>query len=194
MVVTMPGKYKVFFFFLLLALNGHMTSHNAQAQNLQDDVFLGLGVAYAERIDVLGIQGNLAFMVRDDARVSADFTHFFTYDRELLALNNLFQYQQTSWEINFNGHYYLLNTENMAFYALIGLHYGRITNEISASELLGLQPNQIPGFPSDETGMGANIGGGIEFILNTMGIYIEPKYTFGGTNQLSVAAGFRARF
>lgn len=181
---------KLFFFAFILMVS----SSKATSQNLQDDVFLGLGITYGERIDVLGIQGNLAFMVRDDARVAVDLTHFFTYDRELIALGNVFNYQQSSWELNFNGHYFLFNSENAALYVLMGLHYGRTTNSISDEERLGVPVGEIPGFPSDRTGVGANIGGGMEFILNAVGIFIEAKNTFGGSEQFSVSSGFRLRF
>ncbi len=180
---------------LLLILFVFSGMNSLVAQNLQEDVYLGLGVAFAEETEVLGIQGNVAFAVRDDARVAADFTHFFWHDREFTAFGIDVPFREKNWEINFNGHYLIINSENAVIYGLIGLQYFKQESEIYASDLpAGITPADFPQFVSSDSGIGANVGGGLEFILNAFGIFIEPKYTLGGSEQFSITSGFRARF
>lgn len=153
----------------------------AIAQNLQDDVYLGIGAAYGEEIDVIGLQVNGAFAVTDNFRVAADWTHFFTYE----VGTSMGTYEQKMFELNFNAHAFLVNAENAAVYVLAGLNYSRAENS-----------GNIGAFnvSDTESEIGANLGGGLEFMMERAGIFIEPKYTLSGADQFNVTAGLRFRF
>lgn len=151
------------------------------AQNLQDDVYIGMGASYGENIDVLGAQFNLAFAVTDNFRVATDFTHFFTYE---LSTDDG-DYEQKMFEFNFNAHAFVINAENASIYVLAGLNYNRFENEANNLDVLGLERR--------DSKIGANLGGGLEFIMSQFGIFVEPKISLGGSDQFNITAGFRFR-
>ncbi len=80
-------------------------------------------------------------------------------------------------EVNFNGVYFF-STNDLKPYGILGLNFST-----SSFTLLGIKANGRE--------FGLNIGGGLEYSLDKISFFIEPKYTLGGFDQLNATVGIR---
>ena len=82
-----------------------------------------------------------------------------------------------AYEVNLNPCYYF-GTEDFRPYGLLGLNISSTSFSILGQSFKGRE-------------FGLNLGGGVEYNLEKIGFYLEPKYTIGGFDQLNVCAGIR---
>ena len=149
----------------------------ASGQKLAGDYEIGLGVAYGFDISddgELGMNANMYYSVTDEIRLGVDFTYYLVNDA-------LFQ-DPRIYEFNLNANYHLINQEVFRMYALIGLHYASWNYKT---------PVQIT-FSDSEIGL--NAGGGLELNFDSIILFVEPRVTVNGFDQLSVTAGGRFFF
>ena len=136
---------------------------SASAQLFQENKFT-LGASYGTNIKSIGLQFGGRSCLTD---------HFATDINAIMFLTE----EEMSFEININPCYYF-NTNDLRPYVFIGLNDCISTlNEPSLEDLGKL--------------FGFNLGGGIEYNINRLDFYLEPKYTINHVNQFYICAGFR---
>ncbi len=158
---------------LVLPLSGH-------AQKKAGDSEIGLGVAYGFDVGAdgeMGMNFNIYRSLTDGIRVGADLIYYLLNDPQ-------FQ-NPTFFELNINANYHLVNQEMFRMYVLLGVH------------LASFRYNRpVTGADSEESinEFGLNAGGGVEFDLEGIILFAEPKLTVGGFDQYSITIGGRFIF
>lgn len=142
---------------------------NSQAQNAAGDFGIGVGVAYGFDIEEIGINAGVQYSFTNDIRTAFDFTYY-------LADEGI-----TWWEANVNAHYFFVNDEALRLYALAGVQYAYWEIEFM-------------GISVDDSEVGFNVGAGLEYNLGGVSIFVEPKFTINGFEQLNVTGGVRLSF
>ncbi|MDI6401531.1 outer membrane beta-barrel protein [Balneolaceae bacterium ANBcel3] len=142
-------------------------------QKMAGDYEPGLGVTYGLDMGDPGITGSLYYSFADEIRVGGDVTYFFASADE--GTKN-----PKAFELNFNAHYHLMNQEVLRFYLLAGVQFAYIGYMVEAD-----------GQNVSESETGINLGGGVEWDLDGLTLFLEPKYTLGGFDQAVITFGAR---
>ncbi len=149
------------------------------AQKMAGDSEIGLGVAYGFDVGAdgeMGMNVNLYRSLTDGIRIGADFIYYLLNDP---------QFQNPRFiELNGNANYHLVNQEMFRMYVLVGVHFA------------SFRYNRPVTVDSEESKneFGLNAGGGIEFDLEGIILFAEPKLTVGGFDQYSITIGGRFIF
>ncbi len=166
-----------FFVFALAVFLILGTSSMGNAQNLatqQGDITAGGGLTLttgvgAEGGGEIGINGGGYYGITDDIRAGLGVSIFFG------------DFAPT--QINIDGHYLFTNEDNLILYALAGLGYWRWTFDFGPF-----------GGKQSFTTSGLNLGGGVEYIMDSFILFGEAKLnTIGGT-PFNITGGIRLRF
>jgi opacity protein-like surface antigen len=168
----------------ILVVLAFSTSKEATAQ-----FWIGGGLVYGETI---GVQANGHLVVNEDnnLRIGVDISYFVREKDERSEGAFEAEVKTNLVELNVNAHYMLVNGENTVLYAIGGLSFGFVSNEISANseDIVSFFEQSVP---DNETDIGINIGGGLEVAVPFGRAYGEIKYVLGAYNQLVVGAGVR---
>lgn len=160
------------FFFVSIGI-----SETTSAQDTPGNISLKVGLGYGSEIQSLGIQAGGLYTIDSQFRVGADAIYYLPGEDS----NGV----EFSWlEFNTNGHYFVLNQENTIVYALAGLNFSKFYSDEDNIHLPG-------GDNLNKLYVGLNIGGGAEFSLDVINIYIEGKYALSSANQLALTGGIR---
>ncbi len=147
-------------------------------------LWFGGGLVFGAEIENIGLQANGHLVVNEEnkLRIGADITYFFT-DK---ASVDDFELKTSVFTINVNGHYMLVNSDLIILYAIGGLNFAFVSVEASgpASQFLDL-------VDTNDTEIGLNIGGGLEYTVPFGRVYGELKYVLGGFDQLVIGGGVR---
>ena len=147
-------------------------------------LWFGGGLVFGSEVENLGLQANGHLVVNEEnkIRVGADITYFFS-DK---ASSGDLEVKTNIFAINVNGHYMLVDSDLLILYALAGLNFGFVNVEVSGP---GSQFAEL--FDTNDTEIGLNAGGGVEYTVPFGRIYGEVKYVLGGFDQLVIGGGVR---
>lgn len=159
---------KLLFFLALL-----ISSHSLSAQ-----LSVGGGLSFGTGIENIGLFARGGYDITDEIRGNATVNFFFGENVEGIVKTSL-------WTINLDGHYVLVDEDNLAIYGLAGLNIG--ISRVKFDDPTGI----IGSFSDSETNIGLNAGGGVELPLDAINPFAEVKYVIGGFDQLVIVAGVR---
>lgn len=125
-----------------------------------------VGMAYGFDVEEPGLQLGLGYYFTPQIKGGFDFIYWF------LGVDGV-----SMMEFNFTGNYYFVSGQSMNFYALAVLGYHRMSSD----------------FGSDGE-MALGLGGGVEFNMGAMDIYVEPRLFLSGFDQFALNAGVRFGF
>ena len=168
----------------ILVVLAFSTSKEATAQ-----FWIGGGLVYGETI---GVQANGHLVVNEDnnLRIGVNISYFVREKDKQTDGDDEAEIKTNLVELNVDAHYMLVNGENTVLYAIGGLSFGFVTNDISASSQNAVEVFEQR-IPENETDIGINIGGGLEVAVPFGRAYGELKYVLGGYNKLVIGAGVR---
>lgn len=152
---------KKFHLFLFILLTG--SSYSIKAQLFEENM-ITVGATYGFDFEKIGVTIGGKTLIGDHFGVEGNVIYF-KYDSDYAA------------EINLNGTYSFTQND-IKPYLLLGLSMSNATYS-----LLGDR--------NSSRKFGANIGGGLEYSLEKISFFIEPKYTIGGYNQFYATLGIR---
>lgn len=140
-----------------------LSSMSVSAQLFEENK-LTVGASYGFDIEKIGLMVGGRTLFTDNIGLDGNIIYF-NYESGYAA------------EYNINGVYYF--TENdFRPYALLGVN-------LSTSSF------SYFGISSKGREFGLNIGGGLEYSLEKISFFVEPKYTLGGFDQLNASIGIR---
>lgn len=170
-------KKQIIHLFTILFSLGIISTASAQNVDNEQPFSLYAGAAYGNEIEALGIKAGAVYNINEQFRAAADGIYFFSgEDSYGLEFNWL--------EFNANGHYLVINQEDMNFYLLSGLNFTTLSSDNENIKL----PS---GDSTDQLYVGLNIGTGVEFSLGSVVGVIEGKYALSSAHQLVMSAGLR---
>ncbi len=164
---------KVSVFALSVILLTSLTT-DLHAQDNPSDIYLGGGLSYGESLNELGLQFNGYYVFDENLRFGGDFIYWLVDSPPEASVNY--------FEINGNAHYLFYQEDAITMYGIgsLGIHYwsSSVTfNGMSAS--------------SSNTDLGLGIGAGIEYNVDPIKLYAEPRFFLTGFDQLSLSFGVR---
>lgn len=128
------------------------------------------GMAYGFDVEEPGLQLGLGYYFTPQIKGGFDFIYWF------IGVEGM-----SMMEFNFTGNYYFVSGQSMNFYALAALGYHHASIDIG-------------GFSSSDGEVAFGLGGGVEFNLGAMDIYVEPRLFLSGFDQFALNAGIRFGF
>ena len=144
---------------------------------------VGVNVNYGTEISNIGFGAKFQYGITDVIRIEPSFNYFL--DKEDKSL----------WDASINAHYLLNVAENIKFYPLAGLGYGKVKMEAWSVDMNG------DGKPEDSESMNngefiVNLGVGTEYQLNDKwAVGAEIKYQIiNNFNQLVAGVGLTYKF
>ncbi len=153
---------------------------SVNAQNMAGDSHIGLGLAYGFDVGAdgeMGMNVNLYRSLTDNIRFGADFIYYLLNDP---------RFQNPRFiELNGNINYHLVNQEVFRIYLLAGVHFAGFRYD---------RPVTGPDSEESDYEFGLNTGGGLEFDLEGIILFAEPRLTIGGFDQYSITIGGRFIF
>jgi outer membrane protein X len=165
-------------FFLSLGLSTTILAQD------EGDIAVGLHGNYGTDIEKLGVGANGTYTLNETMRVGADFTYWLIGDDEVGGFGgNNISISYTYFEINGNFNYIFYNENNLMAYGIgsLGIHYAKIEASFEG-----------PGIDdASESELGLGIGAGVEYNLDSVALFAEPRIFLSGFDQLSFMFGAR---
>ncbi len=171
---------------LVMLIMGLSIPFSATAQKQAGDIELGVGAAFGPEV---GQNGSLAvsisgyYSTSDNIRAGVDFQYYFMDE---YTVDGRLHSQPSTYEYNINVHYFPVNRDRLRFYTLLGFQYSSFTYHLEEHQRITTSQRDV--------GAGFNVGGGVEYALESILFFAEPKYTISGLEQLSISAGGRIYF
>lgn len=138
-------------------------------------LIFGSGVTGIDPVDNdLGIKLDGIYTINEDFRAGANLGFYFPHEQN--------GFEQTVWELNFNGNYLFYSEEELLLYGLGGINITSISFD---------QSNQGYSASGSDSEFGLNIGGGLEYGVGFGDLFAELKYVISDADQLAVGAGVR---
>lgn len=132
---------------------------------------VGGGIGYGTDIEELGIMVRGLYDIDDEWRGAASFVYYLDGIEDV-----------SFWEINFNGHYVIVDNGNIQVHALAGLNFTRV-----GFTFIDFNGNR---FSEGATETGINIGGGVIVPLSdALDLIADLKYVISDASQLLLAVG-----
>ena len=153
---------------------------------------LGVSTVYGTEIETLGIGLRGVIIANENFSFVPEVVAFLPKEQELTIDGNQFG-EATTNMILFNAdvHYtFDVYIKNLEIYALAGFNYTEVNNDVE-----GFDSNEIDFFQLQESGLGANLGGGLRYaISNNLFLFAESKYTINDINQTVFNLGILTNF
>ena len=153
---------------------------------------LGVNAVYGTEIETLGIGLRGVIIANENFSFVPEVVAFLPKEQELNIDGNQFA-EATTNMILFNAdvHYtFDIYIKNLEIYALAGFNYTEVNNDIE-----GFDSNEIDFFQLQESGVGANLGGGLRYaISNNLFLFAESKYIINDVNQVVFNIGILTNF
>jgi opacity protein-like surface antigen len=153
---------------------------------------LGVSTVYGTEIETLGIGLRGVIIANENFSFVPEVVAFLPKEQELTIDGNQFA-EATTNMILFNAdvHYtFDVYIKNLEIYALAGFNYTEVNNDVE-----GFDSNEIDFFQLQESGLGANLGGGLRYaISNNLFLFAESKYTINDINQTVFNLGILTNF
>lgn len=139
------------------------------------------GLSFGTEIENLGLFARGAYDITDQIRGNATLNFFFG---ESAGESGIAEVKTSLWTINLDGHYLFLE-DNVNVYGLAGINLSNV--RVKFEDGTGI----IGDFTETNTEFGLNVGGGVEFPLETIRPFAEVKYVISDFDQLVIMAGVR---
>lgn len=153
---------------------------------------LGVSTVYGTEIETIGIGLRGVIIANENFSFVPEVVAFLPKEQELSIDGNQFT-EATTNMILFNAdvHYtFDIYIKNLEIYALAGFNYTEVNNDVE-----GFDSNEIDFFQLQESGLGANLGGGLRYaISNNLFLFAESKYTINDINQTVFNLGILTNF
>ncbi len=153
---------------------------------------LGVSTVYGTEIETIGIGLRGVIIANENFSFVPEVVAFLPKEQELSIDGNQFT-EATTNMILFNAdvHYtFDIYIKNLEIYALAGFNYTEVNNDVE-----GFDSNEIDFFQLQESGLGANLGGGLRYaISNNLFLFAESKYTIKDINQTVFNLGILTNF
>lgn len=144
----------------------------------QDDVKLGVGVAYDGEVEAAGIQVNATFRVSPRLGIAPNVTFYFPEEEnEAVFFDSYIAF-------NLDGHFMLATDPEYHVYAIGGLN-------VTSLGYSDPDPPVDDNFDESETEIGLNLGLGAEYHLDSFSLFGDLKYVIGGLDRVVLAVGAR---
>lgn len=169
---------KITLIMLALVLTGFAgKTVNAQGSFEAEQLGINAGITYGLDIEEPGIRLGATYFLDENMRVGGDLTYWLIDDGDFHGTDI------TYLELNGNFNYLFHDEDGLIFYGIgaLGLHYASVTVDIPGH-----------GTESDsDTELGLGLGAGIEYNLNGISLFGEPKLFLSGFDQVKINAGVR---
>ena len=149
----------------------------------QGKMSLGAGLAYGFSLEKAGIQANGAYAFNDKMRLGVDITYWLTDD--VASHIDGESWSITYLESNANYNYIFYDEVRLLFY-VIGTFGVHITYE--KIDVVGYSGSEA------DIDIGVGVGTGVEYGLNSVKLYAEPRFFLNGFGQFALSAGLRIPF
>jgi outer membrane protein X len=162
--------------FMFTAFSLFFLINHTQAQTTKGDTRIGGQLGYGTGIESIGIGARFDYAITDQILLAPDLMYYFGSSEGSVDLN---------WfDINLNGNY-LFDTGNSDIipYVLAGVNFAIISVSVEGFGGFG-------GFGSG-TNIGLNMGGGVDFVVNTFFVFGELRYVLSSADQLVIAGGVK---
>jgi len=145
------------------------------AQTTEGTMRIGGQLGFGTEIESLGIGARFDYAITDQILLAPDLMYFFGSSEE--------DYDFNWFDINLNGNY-LFNTENPDIipYALAGFNIAILSVDYD---------NPLIDEDSDNTEIGFNLGGGVDFLVGNLFVFGELRYVLSSADQLVIAGGVK---
>ncbi|MDX1407119.1 MAG: outer membrane beta-barrel protein [Saprospiraceae bacterium] len=157
----------------LIVPAGHMTA--------QISILAGLGFSFGTTAEAVGIH------IRGDVDIDdtpyGGSLNFISYFSPATGPDNIDDVTAVYRETNFDGHYFLVEGDQLRIYGLAGI------NISTAGAKIKVNAPFIPNINETETQIGLNVGGGARFPLtDQISLVGEIKYILSKFDQLVISA------
>lgn len=139
----------------------------------EENIDVGVGLAYGSEIEKLGITADAYYGLSDNLRVGGALTYYFPEDTPFGNIN---------WfSIDANGHYFFLSEDELNLYGLAGLNLAILSYNYDTID------------DESQSEIGLNLGGGVEYALDFADLFGELKFAGigGDADQLVLSGGLR---
>lgn len=150
----------------------YLFSLHVCAQEEKTRWLLGTGITYCSYIDNPGLNLNVTYRVAGNLHIGPDFSALLTREKK----ENGSVVKRKELEYNFNANYLMRITSCATTYPLVGINWSKVTNHPAGQEN---DTRWITGF---------NVGGGLEFNVKTIRLFMEGKWV-SNLNKYDVTAG-----
>ena len=147
------------------------------AQSVDGAVRIGAQVGYGTDIESFGIGARGDYAISPSILLAPDFMYYFG--------RSDFGFETNWFDINLNGNYLIeINNPDLVPYALAGLNVA--VTSLKCNEILGTLCNE-----TDNTEIGLNLGGGMDYSVGTFILFSELRVVIGGASQVVIATGIK---
>ena len=164
---------KITLIMLALVLTGFAgKTVNAQGSFEAEQLGINAGITYGLDIEEPGIRLGATYFLDENMRVGGDLTYWLIDDGDFHGTNF------TYLELNGNFNYLFHDEDGLIFYGIgsLGIHY--------ASFSYGSESDS-------DSELGLGLGAGIEYQMNGISLFGEPKLFLSGFEQVKINAGVR---
>ncbi|GGE25850.1 outer membrane beta-barrel protein [Psychroflexus planctonicus] len=153
---------------------------------------LGLSAVYGTEIETIGAGLRGVIVINESFSFVPEIVAFLPKEQDVSIDGNQ-TFEATTNMILFNAdvHYtFDLYIKNLEIYALAGFNYTEANNDVD-----GFESDEIDFFELQESGVGANLGGGFRYALsNNLFLFAESKYIVNDINQVVFNLGILTNF
>lgn len=153
---------------------------------------LGFSAVYGTEIETFGAGLRGVIVINENFSFVPEIVAFLPKKQDISIAEGQFAEAETDM-ILFNAdlHYtFDFYIKNLEIYALAGFNYTEANNEVD-----GFESDEIDFFELQDSGVGANLGGGVRYaITNNFFLFAESKYIINDINQVVFNLGVLTNF
>lgn len=153
---------------------------------------LGVSAVYGTEIETLGAGLRGVIVINENFSFVPEIVAFLPKKKDInLSGNDTFEAKTNMILFNADVHYtFDFYIKNIEIYALAGFNYTEANNDVD-----GFESDEIDFFELQESGLGANLGGGVRYaITNNFFLFTEAKYIVNNINQTVLNLGVLTNF
>lgn len=153
---------------------------------------LGVSAVYGTEAETVGLGLRGVIILDENFSLVPEIVAFLPKKRDLSVGENQLGESTTNMVLfNADVHYtFDLYIKNLEIYALAGFNYTEVNNDVDLLTTDTIEFGQL-----QESGVGANVGGGTRYTLtNNLYLFAEAKYIFNDINQAVFNIGILANF
>jgi opacity protein-like surface antigen len=186
----MKTNFKIFFFLLVALTTSTVFKVHGQITAESGIKSINAGLAFGLDMEKLGLRAGMSYFLDENMRVGGDLTYWFTGEESSSFMGVSSSVSTTAYEVNGHFHYIFFNENNLIIYGIgaLGLHYAKAKVSVSGTGIIDGDTS------SSNSEIGLGIGAGVEYFLENVSLFAEPKYFLTGFEQLKLSAGVRIYF
>jgi opacity protein-like surface antigen len=153
---------------------------------------LGLSTVYGTEIDNFGLGLRGVIIIDENFSVVPEIVAFLPNDQQIdIGGEQLAEATTNMILFNVDLHYtFDIYVKNLEIYALAGFNYTEANNDVDDFE-----SEDIDFFELQESGIGANLGGGVRYALtNNLFLFTEARYIFSNASKAIFNLGILTNF